>query len=77
MKYHQRNKTILSLRGKKSYGLIAKELGITVGTVAGVCFRSDWPAASRSGDKRNKAGIGHHGGGRRADETLWSVGERA
>jgi hypothetical protein len=32
---------ILRWRGKKSYGLIAKELGTTRNVVAGVCFRAD------------------------------------
>lgn len=35
----ERNAKILSLRGKKSYGLIAKEMGISRGTVAGVMLR--------------------------------------
>lgn len=72
-----RNAKILSLRGKKSFGLIAKELGIKRGAVSGVCFRSDWPADKRvrspRGKSPNKAGIGRHGGGRYAEQTLWSA----
>jgi hypothetical protein len=68
-----RNAKILSLRGKKSFGLIARELGISRNVVAGVCFRADWPAATRvasSGrSKRNKCGMGYRTGSR-AEETL-------
>jgi hypothetical protein len=73
-----RNAKILSLRGKKSFGLIAKELGISRHAVAGVCFRADWPEKLRKRSPngkggRNKAGTGHHGGGRYAQQTLCGV----
>lgn len=36
-----RNEKILALRGKLSFGLIAKQLDISRNIVAGVCFRAD------------------------------------
>ena len=73
-----RDAKILSLRGKKSFGLIARELGLSRNVVAGVCFRADWSTKRRecspnSKGGKNKAGIGHHGGGRYAEQTLWSA----
>lgn len=43
----RRNRKILALRGKTSYALIAERLGITPGTVSGVCFRADYPLPMR------------------------------
>lgn len=74
-----RNAKILSLRGKKSFGLIARELGLSRNVVAGVCFRADWSTdrlmqrSPNSNGGKNKAGIGHHGGGRYAEQTLWGA----
>lgn len=74
MTNEQRNAKILALRGKKSFGLIARELGISRSTVAGVCFRADWPSSecvrSPNGIGPNKAGVGRHGSGRYARETF-------
>jgi len=42
----ERNQKILAMRGKKSFALIAKELGISRNVVAGVCFRADHPGYS-------------------------------
>lgn len=68
---------ILGMRGKKSFGLIAKELGVTRNVVAGVCFRHDYPCEVRvrAGHKGrgggNKIGTGRKGGPRRyAKRTL-------
>lgn len=67
---------ILRLRGRKSYGLIAKELNVTRNVVAGVIFRHDWPVEKRVADrhdptKRNRSGTGKRGGPRPyAAETL-------
>lgn len=76
-----RNAKILSLRGKKSFGLIAKELGISRNVVAGVMFRANWPADKRTSSPNskggmNKAGIGRHGNGRYAKKTLPLLGRR-
>lgn len=66
-----RNAKILALRGKKSTALIAEALGVSIGTVAGVCFRADYPRPVRL--KRspcgNKINSGHHGCGRYARRT--------
>lgn len=43
---------ILQWRGKKSYGLIAKELGTTRNVVAGVFFRADHPKQRAIGTGR-------------------------
>lgn len=66
---------ILALRGKKSFGLIARKLGVSRNIVAGVMFRAAWPVGTRvpSPGYRyggNKSGTGHHGGGRYARELL-------
>jgi hypothetical protein len=65
----ERNETILSLRGKLSYSLIAKNLGISRGAVAAVCWRADWP-------KRYKSGTGRHGGGEFAILTVDNLREQ-
>jgi hypothetical protein len=75
MNREARNAKILKLRGQKSYGLIAKELGITKSTVAGVCFRADWPPEKRvsapGDDRKNRSGTGRKGGHRPfAKQTL-------
>lgn len=44
---HSLSGKILKMRGKKSFGLIAKELGVSRNVVAGVRHRADYP-----GDKR-------------------------
>ncbi len=61
-----RNATILALRGTTSYALIAAHLGISIGTVAGVCFRADYPLLTRfkRSGTHSKIGTGHHGPGR-------------
>lgn len=68
-----RNAKILALYGKKSFGLIAKELGISRNTVAGVVFRHNYPADIRNSAPngcRNKIGVGHHGPWKYAPKTL-------
>lgn len=69
-----RNAKILSLRGKKSFSLIAEELGITRNVVAGVMWRANWPPASRvkspNGQSKNKCGMGRHGPGPYAHEII-------
>lgn len=68
-----RNTKIIALYGKKSFGLIAKELGITRSVVAGVVFRNNYPAEVRASTPqgcRNKIGTGHHGGRTYARKTL-------
>lgn len=58
----ERNAKILALRGRKSFGVIAEELGISRSVIAGVCWRADhpsWRCRLRSGF-RNKIGTGHH-----------------
>ena len=62
---HPLTEKIMKLHGKKSYGLIAKELGITRNVVAGVIFRNSWPIELRramSGGRHNKIGGGQIGG---------------
>jgi len=60
-----RNEKIIAMRGTKSYGVIAKELGVTRATVAGVIFRHDWPKEKRISypwsERRNLSGSGYHG----------------
>lgn len=46
-----RNK-ILRMRGKKSYGLIAEELGISRNSVAGVMFRAAHPGVRQTNQGR-------------------------
>jgi DNA invertase Pin-like site-specific DNA recombinase len=58
-KNQDRDAKILKMRHRKSYGLIAKELGISRNIVAGVCFRADWPAEIRV---NNKSGTGYKSG---------------
>lgn len=75
MTKQQLNAKILRLRGKKSFGLIAKELGITRNVVAGVMFRDNWPIelrVSAPGERfKNRSGTGRRGGGHpHADKTL-------
>lgn len=74
MNTQTRNAKILSMRGMKSYGLIAKELGISRSTVAGVMFRADYPSCARvpspNSKSGNKIGTGHYGGGHYAKELL-------
>lgn len=58
-----RNRRILAMRGKKSMGLIAKELGLTRNVVAGVFFRADHPPQeripSRAGHSPSMIGSGY------------------
>lgn len=74
MSNEQRNKRILALAGKKSYGLIADEMGITRCAVAGVVFRDKYPSRHRecspNGKSPNKIGKGHRGNGRYAPQVL-------
>lgn len=73
-----RNQKILALVGQKSFGLIARELGITRNVVAGVVFRARWPLSERVPSPGygkqtgggNKCGLGHHGAGEYAPENL-------
>lgn len=67
-----RNIKILALRGKKSFSLIAAELGLTRNIVAGVIWRARHPVRTRyaSADRRNSTGTGHHGHGPYAAVTL-------
>lgn len=44
---HPLEQKILAMRGQKSYGLIALELGITRNVVAGVIFRHKYPRTVR------------------------------
>ncbi len=71
----ERNAKILALRGQKSFGLIARELGITRQAVAGVCWRADWPhekrISAKGDDRKNHSGTGRKGGAHQfAKETL-------
>jgi hypothetical protein len=43
---------ILRWRGKKSFGLIAKEFGVTRNVVAGIFFRADHPGCKKIGTGR-------------------------
>lgn len=78
-----RNKKILKLRGKKSMGLIALEMGVTRNAVAGVFFRADWPVEARipseGGHSPNKIGTGHNplGWRNRADKCFKPPGKSA
>lgn len=67
-----RNAAILALYGKKSFDLIAEELGTTRNVVAGAVFRARHPAAVRyrASGACNKIGTGHHGCGPYAARTL-------
>lgn len=69
-----RNKKILRLRGKKSFGLIAKDLGLTRNIVAGVCFRHDHPPELRFRSPNshgcNKIGTGYTGRGKDPKKML-------
>ncbi len=67
-----RNEIILSLRGVKSYNLIAAQLGISRNAVAGVMWREKWSKDLRKKiDKRhNRSGTGRHGPGKYADLTI-------
>lgn len=47
MKNSVRNRKILALYGKKSFGMIAKQLGISRNVVAGVVFRDTYPPRHR------------------------------
>lgn len=63
----KRNKKILKLAGKKSYGLIAEELNTTREVVAGVIFRDKHPVEKRvrspnSDGSPNMIGTGRRGG---------------
>lgn len=73
-----RNAKILALRGQKSLGLIAREIGLTRNIVAGVCWRADWPARTCKRDpktgKRNRSGTGRHGHGEYAAQVLHHPG---
>ena len=61
-----RHTRILAMAGHKSYGLIAKELDVSRGVVAGIIWRDRWPTSRRikspNSDAPNKCGIGHRGG---------------
>lgn len=65
-----RNAAILALYGKKSFALIALELDIERNIVAGVVFRANHPAGTRDG-------IGRHGRGPYAEQTLFRAGKPA
>lgn len=56
---------MLELRGIKSNGAIARELGVSRSTVAGVFFRHDWPKEKRISypwsKRKNLCGWGNHG----------------
>jgi hypothetical protein len=66
MNIDERNAKILSFRGQKSFGLIAKEMGLSRNVVAGVMFRADWPLEQRvsapGDDRKNRSGTGRKGG---------------
>jgi len=65
-----RNAKIISLIGKKSQGLIAKQMGLKVNIVAGVIWRHKNPPEKRI---HNGNGRGYHGGvpsSKYAQETL-------
>ncbi len=47
---------VLKFRGKKSYGLIARELGITRNKVAGIIFRANHPIKERRAANPEKCG---------------------
>jgi len=72
-----RNEKILSMRGLKSFTLIAKELGISRSVVAGVCWRHDWPykyrVPSPNSISGNSCGLGRHGPGEHAKITVYDV----
>lgn len=56
---------VLALKGKKSYGLIAKEVGLTRNQVAGIMFRASHPYTERiaaSPGIGNKIGTGYRTG---------------
>lgn len=61
--YEELRKKALKLRGKKSMGLIARELDVTRNVVAGMFFRNSHP-----GEK--KTGAGRGGRGSRAKECI-------
>jgi hypothetical protein len=67
---------ILALVGQKSYGLIAKEVGVTRNVVAGIIFRKRYPHAVRVATSpfigRNKIGTGYRTGPR-APQSFYSV----
>lgn len=77
----ERNAQILALCGAKSFGLIAKKLGISRNVVAGVIFRATYPVAVRyassNGGRSNKIGTGHHGRGPYAAQTLLDAWDTA
>lgn len=64
LQHETRDALIMAMRGRKSYGLIAKELGVTRSTVAGVCFRADYPLETRyaSSGRHNQIRVGNNGG---------------
>ena len=69
-----RNEKILKMAGKKSYGLIAKELGISRNIVSAVIFRSKNPPDKRicspNSHSPNKNGNPRRGCGVYALQTL-------
>lgn len=72
----ERNARILELAGKKSFGVIARELRISRHAVAGVVWRAKWPAETRVyapfGTGGGKCGNGRMGGRQTpAPETVW------
>jgi hypothetical protein len=56
------------MRGRKSFGVIARELGISRNVVAGVCFRADYDrnngdmVASPASHAPNMLGTGYRSG---------------
>jgi hypothetical protein len=58
-------KRILALAGKKSYGLIARQLGISRNAVGGVIWRARVPRKTRASSpngRHNKLGTGYRTG---------------
>ena len=70
----ERNRKIVALAGKLSYGLIAEEVGATRAVVAGVIWRHNWPYKKRisspNGHHGNKCGTGRGGYSPHAKKTL-------
>lgn len=63
-------KKILALAGRKSYTLIAGDLGISRSAVSGVIWRSKWSSSrcKKASGRHNVCGKGHWGSGPFANE---------